>query len=145
MRLCTTALLAHASLYGPRIFMCATPIPRTGGDRVRGDESIMAPKQHGSTESAVQADLRWGVEREIADNICSFNRAGAEPSLYFTQCLAFTKQLNWQRGDEKADKYGATSVEPIIFYDSVSGAPLFAAPIGRSIDDFLSECEYLGI
>ena len=31
------------------------------------------------------------------------------------------------------------AVDPIVYYDSVSGKPLFVAPVGRSIDDFLSE------
>ena len=93
----------------------------------------MRPKQHGSTAAPVQATLRWDVDREVADNICSFNREGAEPSLSFTNYQAFTKQLGWQRGVDMA------AVEPTVYYDSVSGAPLFVAPRGRTVDDFLGE------
>jgi len=33
----------------------------------------------------------------------------------------------------------AAKNEPVTFYDSVSGKPLFRAPIGRSTEDFLTE------
>ena len=37
------------------------------------------------------------------------------------------------------------SVEgPITFYDSVSGMPLFKAPIARSVDDFIAESKVHG-
>mmetsp|Transcript_35037 Transcript_35037/g.82005 ORF Transcript_35037/g.82005 Transcript_35037/m.82005 type:complete len:103 (-) Transcript_35037:643-951(-) len=32
-----------------------------------------------------------------------------------------------------------TRDEPTVYYDSVSGKPLFVAPVGRSMDDFLRE------
>jgi len=108
-------------------------LPRTGGPIVRGEERLMATKQHGSTATVVQNPLRWGVANELADRICSFNRDGAEPSMYFTECLAFTKEIGWQRGKDMSQ------VSPIVFYDSVSGHPCFVAPKGRSMDDFLSE------
>ena len=108
-------------------------LPESGGPTVHGTEDIMRPKQHGSTAAPVQATLRWDVDREVADNICSFNREGAEPSLSFTNYQAFTKQLGWQRGVDMA------AVEPTVYYDSVSGAPLFVAPRGRTVDDLLGE------
>ena len=101
-------------------------------DPVRGDESIMSAKSHGTTAEPVQRLLRWGVNRELADRICSFNREGAESSGYFTECREFTKQINWARGM-------ATEPEPITFYDSVTGYLLFRAPVGRTMDAFLSE------
>ena len=79
----------------------------------------MAPKAHGSTAYPVQAELRWNVDWEVADSICSFNRNGAERNSYFTECRDFTKQIGWQRGKDMSD------VAPIVFYDSVSGKPLF--------------------
>jgi len=36
------------------------------------DESVMAPKQHGTSAKPVQAKLRWNCDYETADRICNF-------------------------------------------------------------------------
>lgn len=95
----------------------------------------MASKAHGSAAQPVQASLRWGVDPELAEHICCFNRQGAESSLYFTTCKEFTKELGWQR----EPRGESTDKRPIVFYDSVSGDPCFVAPLGRTVDDFLGE------
>lgn len=41
---------------------------------VMGDESIMSPKSHGTSETPVQKDLRWKCDYDTADRICNFNR-----------------------------------------------------------------------
>ena len=41
---------------------------------VMGDESIMSPKSHGTSNTPVQENLRWDCDRKVADNICNFNR-----------------------------------------------------------------------
>jgi hypothetical protein len=41
---------------------------------IQGDESIMSEKKHGTSETAVQKDLRWGCDFDTADRICNFNR-----------------------------------------------------------------------
>merc|ERR1712131_419563 len=66
-----------------------------------------------------------GDHWKTADKICCFNRHYAEHSGYFlsTKFVAETKNLT----------------EPITFYDSVSGKPLFIAPKGRSYEEFLDE------
>ena len=38
----------------------------------------------------------------------------------------------------------ANTAEPVTFYDSVSGKPLFKAPINRSVDDFINESKVHG-
>ncbi len=38
----------------------------------------------------------------------------------------------------------ARSGGPVTFYDSVTGKPLFKAPINRSVDDFINESEVHG-
>ena len=125
------SLVVAASILSSR--RCSRTIPiRLLTEPVRGDESIMSAKSHGTTAEPVQRLLRWGVNRELADRICSFNREGAESSGYFTECREFTKQINWARGM-------ATEPEPITFYDSVTGYLLFRAPVGRTMDAFLSE------
>lgn len=88
------------------------------------DESIMAPKSHGTCNTPVQDKLRWQCDQNTADRICCFNRHYAEFSGYWLQ----TKFLS------EVDRTGET-----VFYDSVSGKPLFIAPRGRSFDDFEKE------
>lgn len=58
------------------------------------------------------------------DRICNFNRHYAEYAGYWKS----TKFLS----EVPRDK-------PTVYYDSVTGKPLFVAPIGRSMDAFLAE------
>jgi len=90
-----------------------------------GKEVLMSPKAHGSCTTAVQANLRWGVDWETADRICCFNRHYAEHSGYF---------LTTRFMDAKPE-----DGEPITFYDSVSGKPLYRAPQGRTWEQFIAE------
>ena len=89
-----------------------------------GDESIMSKKAHGSTEKPAMTNLRYGVDYQTTDRVCSFNRHYAEHSGY-----AFEK--NWV--DEIRNKGEVT------YYDSVSGKPLFIAPRGRTVEQFIAE------
>ena len=41
---------------------------------VMGDESIMSKKAHGTSNTPVQENLKWGCDRDTADRICNFNR-----------------------------------------------------------------------
>ena len=34
---------------------------------VMAEESIMAPKEHGTSATPVQSDLRWGCQNQLAD------------------------------------------------------------------------------
>ena len=43
-----------------------------------GDESIMKPKAHGTTETPVKPQLRWGCDVRLADRICRCVR-GCQP------------------------------------------------------------------
>jgi peptide methionine sulfoxide reductase MsrB len=98
-----------------------------------GDESIMAQKAHGTTQSPVQETLRFSVDRETADRICSFNRRFAEYAGYWEK-TQFRKEFT-----EMVAQSG-----PVTFYDSVTGKPLFRAPVGRSADDFIAESRIHG-
>uniref|UniRef100_A0A7S2DMD8 Peptide-methionine (R)-S-oxide reductase n=1 Tax=Octactis speculum TaxID=3111310 RepID=A0A7S2DMD8_9STRA len=93
--------------------------------RIRGDESLMSVKSHGTTEKPPQANLRWGVDPQKADKICCFNRHYAEHSGYWEK-TNFLSEIDTAGGE-------------MTFYDTVSGKPLFVAPRGRSWDDFLNE------
>ena len=93
---------------------------------IEGDESIMSEKKHGTSETPVQKDLRWGCDFDTADRICNYNRHYAEHSGYFVVKTSFVKYAQDEEGE-------------ITFYDSNTGKELFNAPRGRSMDDFLKE------
>lgn len=69
--------------------------------------------------------IRWGYDREVADSISCFNRHYAERSGAWQLHPAFVSALSTD--------------QEITFYDSVSGLPVFIAPRGRSMQDFLAE------
>lgn len=122
----TGASLAVASLVtgGVGGAVADENLPKTGGYIQFCNEDTMSKKAHGTTEKAVQTALRWGVDRETADRICSFNRHYAEYAGYW-------KTTNYLKEVSRD--------EPTVYYDSVTGKPLFVAPIGRSMQDFLAE------
>lgn len=45
---------------------------------VMGEESIMSPKAHGTSDVPVQKELQWECDGEVADRVCNFNRHYAE-------------------------------------------------------------------
>ena len=101
-----------------------------GGKIVFGDESIMRQKAHGTSESPVQSDLLYGVSNKLADKISNYNRQFAEFAGYF-RSTSFEDTILEAKG-------------PVTFYDSVTGKPLFVAPLGRSAEQFLQESEVHG-
>jgi peptide methionine sulfoxide reductase MsrB len=101
-----------------------------GGKIQFGADDIMAPKAHGTSNVPVQQNLRYGVSNKLADKICNFNRHFAEYSGSF-------KETNFEEVVRAANG-------PVTFYDSNSGKPLFVAPIGRSVEEFIEESEYHG-
>jgi len=104
-----------------------------GGKAVYGNEQIMYQKAHGTSEIPVQVDLSYGVSNKLADSISNYNRQFAERAGYF-QYTSF----------EDAVLASGQTGTPITFYDSVTGKPLFVAPIGRSADQFLKESKIHG-
>jgi peptide methionine sulfoxide reductase MsrB len=107
----------------------APELPKVGGLIQRGTEELMAQKGHGTTANKVQANLRWGCDGETADRICSFNRHYAEYGGYW-KTTNFLKEV---------DRTVQT-----VYYDSVSGKPLFVAPVGRSFEEFARESDSHG-
>ena len=83
------------------------------------DESVMSKKKHGTCDKPVMQDLRYGCDIATADRICCFNRHYAEHSGYAFQ----TSWLKEVRGQQ----------DPVTYYDSVTGKPLFIAPKGRTL------------
>lgn len=105
------------------------------GPMVYGSDDIMSQKDHGTTAASVQENLRYGVSRKLADKICSFNRVFAEMGGYFQGSSTFETDVR---------NIVASTNGPVTFYDSVSGKPLFKAPINRSVDDFIAESKVHG-
>ena len=95
---------------------------------VMGSESIMSTKSHGTSNVPVQKNLRWKCDRDLADRICNFNRHYAEHSGYFQDMPEFMKEM---KDTPKSDA--------ITYYDSNTGKPLFTAPRGRTMAEFLQE------
>lgn len=97
---------------------------------VRGAETLMRPKRHGTCSKAPAETLRWGVDYATTDNICCFNRHYAEGSGSYSSNNLFMAEA--KRGGE------------ITYYDSVTRKPLFIAPRGRSLEAFLDESSHHG-
>ena len=74
------------------------------------------------------------VDQKLADKICSFNRVFAEMGGSFEK-TSFEKEVR---------EIVASTNEPVTFYDSVSGKPLFKAPVNRSTDEFIAESKVHG-
>jgi hypothetical protein len=100
---------------------------------VPGDESIMSPKEHGTSHTPVQSDLRWRCDQKTADRICNYNRHWAEVSGYW-ETTTFLSDID----------IDTKSTDPVTFYDSNTGKVLFTAPVGRSWQDFLEESRHHG-
>lgn len=96
-----------------------------GGKPHFGDDSIMSQKAHGTSDKPAQSDLLYGVSSQAADKICNFNRRFAEYAGYF-ESTPFEDIV-------------LSSTGPVTFFDSVTGKPLFVAPIGRSAEQFIAE------
>ena len=109
---------------------------KVGGKPVYGKEDIMSPKAHGTSDAPVQSELQYGVSNELADRITNYNRRYAEQAGYFR----FTSMEDAIR--EHVEKTGG---KPLTFYDSVTGKPLFVAPVARSVDQFLEESKVHGM
>lgn len=101
-----------------------------GGTIQYGEERIMAQKAHGTSAQPVQSDLLYGVSNKLADKICNYNRHFAEMGGYFQSTNFEDVLLN--------------AKEPVTFYDSVTGKPLFVAPIDRSAEQFVQESKIHG-
>ncbi|KAJ8599797.1 hypothetical protein CTAYLR_004021 [Chrysophaeum taylorii] len=95
---------------------------------VMGDESIMAPKDHGTSATPVQQDLRWSCDVSTADRICNYNRHYAEFAGYWETTTFLSEEKNG----------------PLEFYDSNTGKLLFTSPKGRTWADFVKESKAHG-
>merc|ERR1711990_1388668 len=100
---------------------------------ILGEESIMSKKAHGTCVQPVQQNLLYGCDFETADRICCFNRHYAEHSGY-----AFTAKRTW------VNTITANGGAEITYYDSVTGKPLFIAPRGRTVQEFIMESKAHG-
>ena len=81
-------------------------------------DDVMKPKAHGTSQSPVQSKLRWNCDVSLADKMCNYNRNWAEFAGYWRTTSFLTEVTN-----------PTEPTEPITFYDSVTGLPLFRAPV----------------
>ena len=95
-----------------------------------GSARIMLAKAHGTCERGPMVNLRWACDGALADQICCFNRHGAEDSGYWE-----TTSFLAEEGKKEKE---------VTFYDSVSGKALFVAPRGRTWREFLDESKAHG-
>mmetsp|Transcript_3045 Transcript_3045/g.4671 ORF Transcript_3045/g.4671 Transcript_3045/m.4671 type:complete len:254 (+) Transcript_3045:136-897(+) len=112
----------------------AASAPVVEGKIQFGEDDIMSQKEHGTTSLPVQEDLRFEVSRKLADRICCYNRHFAELGGYFKSTSFEDTTRKLVTGDNV----------PVTFYDSVTGKPLFVAPINRSVEEFIYESEVHG-
>ena len=125
------SVLAYSTIILPSLPSNAIDsLSNVGGKPQFGDEALMSQKGHGTSASPVQSDLRYGVSNKQADQICNFNRHFAERAGYF-ESTSFEDILRNSKG-------------PVTFFDSVTGKPLFVAPIGRSTEQFIAESQIHG-
>lgn len=124
----TTAAAAVVALSSSPATAASSSV--VGGKIQYGDEGIMSPKAHGTSAEPVQSNLLYGVSNKLADKICNYNRHFAEMGGYF-QSTDFEDAVLNAKG-------------PITFYDSVTGKPLFVAPVDRSAEQFVQESKVHG-
>lgn len=113
----------------------AGPMQELTNYPILGDDSIMAEKEHGTCSKKVQPDLKFGVDFSTADRLCCFNRTLSEKSGY-----AFEDDKTWVDDLKLEAQMGSTAT----YYDSVTGKPLFIAPKGRTVEQFLEESKQHG-
>ena len=109
--------------------------PHTKDYPLVGPNSIMRPKGHGTHTQPVQHRLRYGCDVRTADHISNFNRHAAEHAGYFS---------SGPRTFLKAVARAKSENRPITFFDSNTGQPLFTAPRGRTMDQFIKESKAHG-
>eukprot|EP00438_Fugacium_kawagutii_P019274 Skav217564 [mRNA] locus=scaffold1602:596784:597230:+ [translate_table: standard] len=94
----------------------------------------MAPKIHGTCVAPPQNPLRWGVDDKKASELGCFNRDSEEfPG-------------SWEKTELVTEIANCSAVRncTIVFYDSVTGKPLFEAPKHRTWADFSRESTVSG-
>ena len=95
-------------------------------------EDVMSQKAHGTTATPCQQNLKYGCDFETADRICCYNRHYAEHSGY-----SFISPRTWIQ-------FLAQNQGEVTYYDSVTGKPLFIAPRGRTVQEFIAESKKHG-
>jgi hypothetical protein len=134
----TSGAAAAAAVVGtvlPANAVSQANVPAVGGKPIYGKEDIMSPKSHGTSDAPVQSELLYGVSNNLADRITNYNRRFAEQAGYF---------VSTSLEDTIRNHVEKTGGQPLAFYDSVTGKPLFVAPVGRSVDQFLEESKIHG-
>merc|ERR1712187_561274 len=98
----------------------------------------MGKKAHGTSNTPVQNNLRWGCDYNTADRICNFNRHYAEFSGYFEK-TSFIPEAQTIAKEHELSGSSSNDQPTMNFYDSNTGNFLFTAPKGRTMNEFLIE------
>ncbi len=143
---------------------CAAPANwRIPGSKlpIEGDETIMAPKAHGTSPTPVQPKLLYGVDRDLAVRGVEAIRVFAHhvapgPHMQLQQvrgayCALARLTTSTRHYAEASGSFlktdwlqSAPRDQVTEYYDSNTGRPLFRAPVGRSFDAFLAESKSHG-
>ena len=130
----------YFSVLGAPILTCSASSSASGYP-IYGPESIMARKAHGTCPKGVQLNLRWGCDQSLADRITCYNRHWAENFGYWLDTDFYEYAIKQVDRSFFIPFLCFLQTEPITFYDSVTGKPLFKAPIGRTMSGFLKESQ----
>jgi peptide methionine sulfoxide reductase MsrB len=103
------------------------------GAAPKGQETLMKGKDFGSCPKKPMAPLRWGTPQPLAERICCQNRHFAEPAGYWEKATSFMQEIG-----------NLTASSSITWLDSITGKPLFIAPRGRTMEQFLAESRVHG-
>ena len=80
-----------------------------------------------------QANLKFNCDINLAGRIGCYNRHYAEHfGFAFEPKMTFTEELF---------NHSKTTSAPFTFYDSTTGKPVFLAPVGRTMNEFINESE----
>jgi hypothetical protein len=96
---------------------------------VVGEESLMAPKAHGSSACPVQSRLRWGCDGGLAERICSHNRHLAEPRGYYESTSLAQTLARTTRRDGVLTFFDSVSMHPLSQLSFIPSHPIPAHPI----------------
>ena len=88
----------------------------------------MREKEHGTCPRLPPRKLRWSVDSDTAQRINCVNRHFAERAGYFETVQPFLDELGKLKEGET-----------MTFYDIITGRPLFRAPVGRTVAEFVAE------
>lgn len=137
----------------------------------RFEPDPMRPKAYGTCQHKILKP-RWGCDEKLANFICCYNDELAEQKTDWLSNKAYQKDIKeyatlfpggimhrifskwiqilvviitvWTRINIARIGWRSKNTQPITYYDSVTGKPLFRAPVGRTWESWYDECQEYG-